>query len=124
MSESMKKRNNKRIKLSKNIRLAGLMILLLVLIFSLVSANAAYQKQEITQKPIVILTYSQTGSYDYTVYLKNNTVYEGKEYLKPYDNLKIFKNLVDSIQARFTYIYNLDKTADIQDWFNIEPKFR
>jgi len=104
---------DKRIKLPNNIRLGVIGIIFLFLIFSAFNANAIDEKPELNIKTTVTFAYSQNGDFDYIIYLTDNMVYDGRTKIKPVDNLIAFRNIVDHIDASFTYNFYSSKTASI-----------
>jgi len=108
---------NKRIFIPKTIKLAGLGLLVLLILFSTVTAYNNSQKPTSETETNTVLTYSQNGNYNYRVYLKNNTVYNGKEFLLPNEG-KIFRKLVDHINASFSYNFQISKQSDITGSYN------
>ena len=104
---------DKRIKLPNNIRLGVIGIIFLFLIFSAFNANAIDEKPKVNVKTTVKFDYSQNGDFDYIVYLTDNMVYDRRTTIKPVDNLISFRNIVDHIDASFTYDFYSSKTASI-----------
>lgn len=109
---------NKRIYLPKTVKLTAIGIIAIFILFSAVSAYNLSQKPTEETKSNIVLTHSQTGNYNYKVYLKNNTVYDGKEYLTPGEG-EIFRKLVDSINASFSYNFQISQPADISGSYTI-----
>lgn len=105
---------DKRIKLPNNIRLGAIGIIFLFLVFSIYSAQAINEESKVTIKSNVISSYSQNGNFDYIIYLKNNTVYDGRKTIKPQDKLAAFRNIVDHITGSFTYFFYSSKSASIK----------
>jgi len=104
---------DKRIKLPNKIRLGVIGIIFFFLIFSAFNANAIDEKPEINIKTTVTFAYSQNGDFDYIIYLTDNMVYDGRTTIKPVDNLIAFRDIVDHIDASFTYNFYSTKTASI-----------
>ena len=104
---------DKRIKLPTNIRLGVIGIIFLFLVFSTFSANAIEEKPKVTVKTDITLSYSQNGNFDYIVYLTDNMVYDGRATLKPQDSLIAFRNIVDHIDASFTYSFSSSEPANV-----------
>lgn len=94
----------KRVGLPRSVRWGLVGVLSLILLFSVVTTIVAYQKPTTTHRTVTKSTYYQNGDFSYTVYLKNNTVY-GKRFLVPQDNAIYFRNIVDYINANFTYTF-------------------
>jgi hypothetical protein len=114
----IKKLNNKRIKTPNLIRTTIIAIIVIALLFSAYSAYASNQKPKTTEETKPILDYRHQGFFDYTVYLKENTVYEGKEYLRPGEG-NYFKNIIDHINASFTYTFTIEENSDIYTTYSI-----
>ena len=74
---------NIRLKIPKYIRLFVIGTVMILFLISAISAIAAISKPEKIKDIISEYSYTQTGIYDYTVYLKNNTIYDDARYLKP-----------------------------------------
>ena len=112
-----------RIKLPNNIRLGVIGFIFLLLMFSAFNVNAANQKPENTEQITQTLNYNQNTNFDYTVFLKNNTVYNGKTTLTPADNSIIFRNIVENIQGSFTYRFQAsEKINEITGKYKITAK--
>lgn len=112
----------KRKKIPKNIRIPILAIITLILVFSAYTAYAAYQKPTTAKQTVITTKYGQTGSFNYLVYLKNNTVYN-KTVLYPGEG-SYFKQIVDHINLSFTYSFNIDKDADISGSYSIQAQIQ
>lgn len=108
----------KGIKLPSNLRLILLGFLIVLLLICAGMAYGAYQQPETTTESVVNTSYTQTGKFDYIVYLKNNTVYGGKTTLEPREG-KIFSNLVENINASFSYTFSISKNAEIDGNYEI-----
>ena len=112
----------KRKRIPKTIRLAILVVITLVLIFSAYTAYAAYKKPTTAEQTTVTTRYGQKGTFDYIVYLKSNTVYN-KTKLLPGEGV-YFKQIVDHINASFTYTFNIDNDAAISGSCSIQAKIQ
>ena len=110
--------NKKRIKLPNTVRISLIGFFLIVLLFSLFTINATYSQSEFSEKSVNVLSYSQQGYFDYSAYLKNNTVYQDKTFLKPGEGV-LFSQIVDSIELNFTYSFNVDKSSIIKGYYEI-----
>ncbi len=107
----------KRIFIPKFIKYGTLGLIGIILLFSAVTAYELSQ-QPITKKETNnLLTYSQTGNYNYKAYLKNNTVYSGKEYLLPGEG-NLFRKLVDNITGSFSYNFYISNSSKISGSYN------
>ena len=107
----------KRKKLPNKIRTAIIGIFAILLIFSLYSIYSAYGKPLETQETDVLISYSQTGTYNYDVYLLDNLIYN-KTVLKPGEGV-LFKNIVDHINATFNYNFKIDSESTIFGTYKI-----
>ena len=121
--EKPKSTKKKRIKLQKNHRLIVIGVIGLLLLFSAVSAYSAYQKQETTTETVPVVSYSQAGSFNYRAYLKENTIYQNKEYLLPGEGI-YFKNIIENITTSFTYTFNIDKNAEISGSYRLSAEIQ
>lgn len=106
----MKKIKLKKIPLKKNIRIGSTALLCIILLFSIITAAGAYQESTTTNETVVIYSYTQSDTFDVTINLKNNSVYN-KNTIKAGQET-IFKKIVDSIDASFTYNYRGDEAAE------------
>ena len=113
-----KTKTSKRIRVPKIIRLTTIGIIAIMIVFSIYNVNAAYNKPEITKKTYETLSYNHNGNFDYKVYLLNNTVYEGKEYLAPGEG-KYFKKIIKNINASFKYNFYITSTAEISGHYSL-----
>jgi len=120
---TFKRISEKRIRIPKIIRLATVGIILIILIFSIINANSAFNAAETTIKNYETLNYTHNGNFNYRVYLKNNTVYGGKEYLNP-GEAKYFKKIIDHINASFTYTFYINKTAEIFGSYSLNSEIQ
>lgn len=116
--QATKTLSEKRIRLPKIFRLTIIGVIAIILLFSIISAYGAYNKQETTTKIIETLNYNHYGYFNYKVYLKNNTVYGGREYLNPGEG-KYFRKIVDHINASFSYTFYINKTATITGSYSL-----
>ena len=103
-SDIMKKiKFNKKIKIQKNIRNGLTAILCIILLLSIFTAVGAYQESTTTSETVITYSYTQSSIFDFTIDLKNNSVYD-KTSIKPGQET-IFKSIVDDINGLFTYNY-------------------
>jgi len=101
----------KLLKIPSNLRNYLLLALSLAFIVSLILTFSVFSQEIIVKKAVPVATYTEIGEYDYTVYLKNNTLYE-KPFLKPGEGV-IFKRLVKSVNASFTYTFSCNRSSII-----------
>lgn len=119
----LKKILNKRIFIPKNIKLATIGIIALLVLFSTVNAFSLSQGPSTETKTNIILTYSQNGNYNYRAYLKNNTIYEGKEYLSPNEGI-LFRKLVNNINGSFSYTFQISNNSDITGSYSFTAQLK
>ena len=113
---------DKRIKLPNNIRLGAIGIIFLFLIFSVFSVTAIDEEPTVTFKTNTVSSHSQNGNFDYTIYLKDNTVYNGRKTIQSQDNLVAFRNIVDHITGSFTYSFHSTETATIKGEYRLTAR--
>ena len=114
----MKKISIKKKQIQIKLRLAIITILSIIVIISAYTTFAAFQQPITTEKNIITCEYSHNGKFDYTVHLKNNTIYDNTSILQPGQEI-IFRKLTESIKASFTYQFHCDQTADIQGYCTV-----
>jgi hypothetical protein len=102
----------KRIFIPKIIKYGTLGLIGIILLFSAVNAYELSQQPTTKIETNNLLSYSQTGNYNYKAYLKNNTVYNGKEYLSPNEG-NLFRKLVNNITGSFSYNFYISNTSQI-----------
>lgn len=96
---------------------AGIGILIVSLIFLLRSFQSVGNGDVET----LLESYEQSGQYDYTVYLKPNTIYEQSQ-LPPGDIF--FTQLVDHISMQYQYKFNSDQSYEDQQFlYSVSAKF-
>lgn len=100
-----------KFKIPTIIRLSIIGILLVIILLSIFNVTAYYQKPTTTEKSTSTNIYSQYGSFNYLVFLENNTVYE-KNFLRPNEGI-IFEQIVDHINASFTYNFQSENNSQI-----------
>ncbi|HUS99761.1 MAG TPA: DUF5305 family protein [Candidatus Thermoplasmatota archaeon] len=121
----MKRKNNankkriERISLSRTTRLVILGLISILLLISAVNAFGAYQNPTTKKVVTPILHYDHNGQFDYTVYLKNNTVYDNKTTLRPGEGI-FFKKLIHHVNASFTDTFQIDHDADISGNYTVD----
>jgi hypothetical protein len=125
VTEDTKKKSflDKRIKLPYKIRLSIIGILFLFLIFSIFNVTAIEEEPKTTFKTDILFVYNQYGDFDYTFHLTDNTVYDGRKTIKPADNLIAFRNIVDHIDASFTYSFtSTEDSASISGEYTLTAR--
>ena len=122
---TIKNLKDKRIIIPQLFRISIVIVLVIILIFSAYTAYAKDQEPKTTEITITKLKYSISSNFDYTAYLKNNTVYSARRTITPRDNLAIFRNIVDHINGSFTYTLSTDKTmTNISGYYNIKAQIQ
>jgi len=115
----------KKIKIQTNLRMAMIAILGVILIISAYStygAYAAHQQPITTEESIPIVEYTHTGTFNYIVYFKNNTVYNTSILYPGQGN--IFKKITDYINASLTYRFFCDQLADIDGTYELTAEIQ
>ena len=105
-----------------NIRFVVLAILSFIVIASAYSAYATYQPPTTSEKTITTSEYTHTGTFNYVVYLKNNTVYNTSILYPGQGN--IFKKITDHINASLTYRFFCDQPADIDGTYELNAEIQ
>ncbi|MGF3555266.1 MAG: DUF5305 family protein [Thermoplasmatota archaeon] len=121
--QRLKRISEKRIRLPRLVRYTIIGVITIILLFSIITTYAAYNKPEKTTRTYETLSYNHNGNFDYRVYLKNNTVYEGREYLNPGEG-KYFRKIVDYINASFTYIFYISKISNISGSYSLNGEIQ
>jgi len=111
-NKEKQKKLKKRVYIPKTIRLTIIGVIAIILLFSTIKVYDAYNKPKTTTATYEALICDHNSFYDYKVYLKNNTIYEDREYLLPGEG-RYFRKIVDHINASFTYNVYIDKIAEI-----------
>jgi hypothetical protein len=124
MNKIGNKRTNKtgKIQLKKTTRLIALAIISLILLLSLIATILAYQTPTITVETKTVAEYSQSSSYAYLVYLKNNTLYE-IPLLLPNQGI-YFKQIIDNITASITYNYQSSLPGPIHANYSMNAEIK
>ncbi len=86
-------------------------VISVILIYALTSTYLAYQTPTTQRQTQTIVHYSNNGRFTYLIYLHNNTIYN-KTVLYPEEGI-IFTQLLDHINATFTYTYEINTTSSI-----------
>lgn len=105
-------------KVPHTIRLTVIAILGMILLYSALSAYAAYQTPTMQKVITPTLNYNNIGRFDYIVFLKNNTVYN-KTSLGPREGT-YFTRLVKSINVSYFYDFHVDTDANITGEYTIQ----
>ncbi|MFA5101974.1 MAG: DUF5305 family protein [Candidatus Thermoplasmatota archaeon] len=117
-TQTPQKTGSHRKKRYQVIFLLTLGILCILFLYALTQAYAAYETPETQRTTQTVLTYENTGWYDYTVSLKNNTIYENKTTLGPGEGT-LFKQLIDHINASFSYTFRINQSATINSTYQV-----
>ena len=109
-----------RIKIPPGVRKALIVVFIILFIVSIAAAVNSLTGVKTIEKKVPICNYEQFGAFNYIAYLKNNTLYN-KTYLLPKEG-KIFREITDHINASFTYLFNSDKTYQIEKaYYQVTP---
>lgn len=104
-------RHFKRIRLARRWRLTLLAFVLLLLAGSFYNLYLVYQKPQLIPRKVPVYSYYHTGSVDYQVQLKPNTLFgpvavgPGKTY---------FARIVDHLNINFSYLFQGDGRAKLK----------
>jgi len=110
----------KKKKMQQNLRvaiIAVLSILLIISVYSTYGAYAAYEQPITTEESVPVVEYTHTGTFNYVVHLKNNTVYNTNILYPGQGN--IFKKITDHINASLAYRFSCSQVADIDGSYKI-----
>ena len=121
----MEKINIKKLKhlpikkktIQTNLRIAVIAILGIIVIVSAYGAYATYQQPTTTEESVPIIEYAHTGTFNYIVYLKDNTVYNTSILYPGQGN--IFKKITDYINTSLAYRFFCDQPADIDGTYEL-----
>jgi len=108
----------KKIKLTNSVKVAIIVIIALILLFSVIFTVNAYLKPATLQKEVSKLEYHQVGNYNYVAYLNKSLLYEGKETLMPGQGT-IFRNITKNINASLLYRLTINKYSKITGTYTI-----
>jgi len=113
----------KKIILPRNLRLAILLISTIFLIFFVLFT--LFSTQPIQQSKIIDdYEYLHSGSYEYTAFLKNNTIYNNQSELYQ-DQGKLFREIIDHINLKYSYtFYGYRNITFEQAYYQIIPTIR
>jgi hypothetical protein len=99
----------KRLTKSENTRLSISVALISLVILSAAAFYYTSLQPHTLQEERTLLSYRQQGAFDYTAYLKPNTVYNGVTELGPLDSY--FAALVESVTMAYSYEFTLYNAA-------------
>ena len=116
----MKEIKPKRISLQKNIRIGVVALFCIIFLFTISITYGTYQEPTTSTETVVTYTYTQTGIFDFTINLKNNSIYNKTE-IKPEREI-VFKQIVDSINASFTYHYRGNESAETTGQYSLSAQ--
>ena len=111
------KRPISRINLKKELRISIITLLGILILASSYTAFAAHQTPTTIEQITPAYGYTHTGTYDYKVYLTNNSLYATNVLLPGQGTF--FKKIVDHINASYTYNFIGNKQAEIQGTYKI-----
>jgi hypothetical protein len=106
-----------KIKIHRDARRTIIAVLALLIIFSSYTAFSAYQQPTTKEKLVPTYAYTHTGIFDYTIHIKNNSLFASK-ILKPGQGT-IFKKLVDHINISFTYEFMSTRVSQVSGSYEI-----
>jgi hypothetical protein len=115
---SIKNLLNSRLKISKYVRSTAISLILVSLLISAFSANAAFLEPNETRENVEKYSYTQTGRFNYKVNLKNNTIYNGAEFLEPGKKI-YFRKIINSINGSFYYKIKVEAAARLSGSYKI-----
>jgi hypothetical protein len=107
----------KRIKLQRELRLSVIVVIGILIIMSAYSAYAAYQQPTTTEETQTAVGYTHTGTYNYNVYLTNNSLF-ATDVLGPGQGT-FFEKLVDHINASYTYTFRTSQPSTIDGTYEV-----
>ncbi len=116
----MKKIKFKKISFRRDIRRGLVVLFCIMMVFSICITAVAYQKDTTADETVDVYTYSQSGLFDFTFNLGNNSVYN-KTSIKPEQDV-VFRKIVDSIDASFTYAYRGDEDAETRGEYLLKAR--
>jgi hypothetical protein len=116
-STQKKPRYKKHISFTTRATVLGILIILFI--YTSVSAYTAYQTPTTKKIETTILHYNHNGQFYYTASLKNNTLYNNKTTLRPGEGT-FFTQLISQVDASFSEIYHIDQDAHISGNYTIE----
>ena len=106
----------KRLHMDGRLRLGIILALALLVLLPAFLALRAFQSPTERTTQVPVWGWVQWGEWDYTVFLKPNSIYETRELGA---DLTYYGALVDGIKARLTYTFATDTTADTQGWYEV-----
>jgi len=107
----------KSIKLQRDLRLSVIIVIGILIIVSAYSAYAAYQQPTTTEETQTAVGYTHTGTYNYNVYLTNNSLFD-TNVLGPGQGT-YFKKLVDYINASYIYTFRTSLSSTIDGTYEL-----
>jgi|WetSurMetagenome_2_1015567.scaffolds.fasta_scaffold112066_2 hypothetical protein len=124
LRKTEKSQSNKtgKIALQRTTRIIILCLITGILLMSLFAVLMAYQTPATTSETTTVAHYTQTGSYTYRVYLKNNTLYDAS-FLLPGQG-EYFKQIIDGINASITYTYQSNRSGGINGNYSIDAEIK
>ncbi len=110
----------KKLPIQRDLRFAIIAILVVITCIFAGSSYVAFQEPESVEKSYSICSYSHSGRLSYTVYLKNNSLYD-KNVLYPGEGV-IFEKITDHINATFSYRFMCEKKLSVQGYYTLVEK--
>lgn len=112
----------RKIPLHRTIRFIAIGIITLILLTSLLLTILSYQTPILTTETTTVASYTQTSTYAYLVYLKNNTLYD-TPFLLPMQG-EYFKQLISNILASITYTYQSSLSGTINGNYSMYAEIK
>ena len=109
------KKNNHKIYWSFSLRIIGRIFI--VILFLLLGTYLLVKAIHFESGKMI--SYKEKSNVDYNVCLKNNSFYDINCLPK---NMKYVANLIDKIQVKFDYFFDIDEMIDINFKYNIDGK--
>lgn len=106
----------KRVQIKGHVRLGIIVVLALLVLVPAGLAYRAFQDPTTKVYRVPVWGWVHWGEWDYSVFLKPNTIHGAGE-LGP--GLVYYENLVEGVEARFSYNFTTDTPARIEGWYQV-----
>ena len=113
------KKPRHKINLAQTHRFTVLGLLGILLLYSTASAYTAYQAPTTKKIMVPTLQYEHIGRFNYSVSLKDNTVYNNKTLLHSGEGI-FFTRLIDHINITFTDTFQIDQNTEISGNYTVD----